>query len=161
MSVFNITSLSRGVTVELPEDPTPEALVKAVNRAIETITNDITRLAAHVQQPKSVPVTSGSSRLVVPYSGQATVYAICDTATSGSDGSNYYTLTLYRNGIAANTITAATSNKEYPQYQSGVALGAVSVGRGDVLSLNLATTGSPSTSIALSNFSILCLLTGI
>lgn len=93
--------------------------------------------------------------MVMPGSGQARVYAISDTATSGSDGANYLVLSATRNGATPLTLTYDTRRTEVVAYLGGMYLGEITVSTGDVVAVAIAVTGAPTPVLTTANFSLL------
>lgn len=143
--------------VQFGPEASPDEMARQTNDALSLIRDDLQRLAQQVQAGATVWLGSGNYRLVATADGIADVWAVSDTATTGSTGANYHTLSLYRNGAAANTVTYRTDRTEVIAYQGGNYLGQATVGIGDVLALNLATTGAP-TALTTDNFCLLCQL---
>lgn len=141
---------SNDARIDWKEDVTPDQMGRDVNDALLLIRNDIQRIAGYALT-KNVTYDSGSYRVAVNGVGVANVWAVFDTATASSDGSNYHVVTLLRNGIAANSLTYDTRNAEIFSYQGGVYLGEVNVTIGDILSVDISVTGSPSPSLTTAN----------
>jgi hypothetical protein len=156
-SVREVATSSQDARVTFKEGDTPEDMASNANDALLLIRDDIQRLAAILSGGVTKSVTSGNHKLPSPGNGIADVWAVSDTATTGSTGGNYHTLTLYRNGAAANTMTYDTRRTEVVAYQGGNYLGQATVGDGDLLTVNLATTGAP-TALTAANLSLRCKL---
>lgn len=152
-----VATASQDARVTFKEGDAPEDMATSVNEALLLIRDDIQRLAGILAGGVTLSVTSGSYRLVAPANGIADVWAVSDTATTGSTGANYHSLSLYRNGAAANATVYRTDNTEVYAYLGGVYLGQSTVGEGDVLTVNIATTGAPS-SLTTTNLSLRCKL---
>jgi hypothetical protein len=148
---------SQGAQVEFRDDETQSEMARIINDTLTLFRDDIQRLAALAQNEATVWGSSGSHKWVATGNGVVQAWAVSDTATS-STGANYHTLTLYRNGAAANAQTYRTDRAEVPAYQGGAYLGEATVAIGDVLSLNLAVTGAPAPTLTTANFSLLCKL---
>lgn len=148
---------SQDARVEFEAEATPEDMAGVINNALILIRDDIQRLAALVQNQGTVYFSSGNHKCPAIGNGVVQVWAVSDTATTGSTGANYHTLRLYRNGAAANGQTYDTRRTEVPSYKGGAYLGETSVAEGDILALNLATTGAP-TALTTANFSLRCKL---
>lgn len=149
---------SQDARVQWDAEATPDSMGDDVNNALVLIRDDIQRLATLVQGSNTIWFSSGNHKAPAIGKGVVQVWAVSDTATSGSTGAAYHTLTLYRNGAAANTQTYDTRRTEVPAYRGGAYLGESSVGTGDILSLNLAVTGAPAPTLTTANFSLLCKL---
>lgn len=152
-----VATSSQDARVTFREDDTPDDMAINVNEALLLIRDDIQRLAGILAGGVTLSVTSGSYLLVAPANGIADVWAVSDTATTGSTGASYHALSLYRNGAAANTTVYRTDNTEVYACLGGVYLGQATVGEGDVLTVNVATTGAPS-SLTTANLSLRCKL---
>jgi len=141
----NSTTSSQDAVIRWEKGDTVETLSEKINDALALITDDAQRIISRQDRLRtsSVLVPASSYRTTIPTAGTASVVALSDTATT-SDNANYHTLSLYRNGVAANTLSIQTRYKEVPAYLAGVTLGTVAVSVGDVLSINLATTGAPT-----------------
>lgn len=141
----NSTTSSQDAVIRWEKDDTVETLAGKINDALALITDDAQRIISRQDRLRtsSIEVPASGYRTTIPMAGTASVIALSDTATT-SDNANYHTLTLYRNGAAANTITIQTRYKELPAYLNGVPLGTVAVSVGDVLAINLSTTGAPT-----------------
>lgn len=156
-SVREVATSSQDAYVELLEGDAPDVMSRKLNEALLLVRDDIQRLASLAKVGASTVITSGNHKLPSPGSGIADIWAVSDVTTTGSTGGNYHVLTAYRNGAAANTITYDTRRTEITAYQGGVYLGQSSVADGDLLSINLSTTGTP-TALTLSNLSLRCKL---
>ena len=151
---------SQDARVELDADATPEDIAKEVNDALTLMRDDIQRLAGTVTKSVTYHMSTIGVRLPVTATGIARVWAISDTATASSDGSNYHVLTLTRNGITVGSMTYDTRNTEIPAYQGGCYLGEVSVGERDVIAVSIAVTGSPSPALSSDNFCLYSIVRG-
>lgn len=152
---IDVSVSSQDARVTLAEGDTPDAMAENINAAIQLLRDDIQRLSSAISKRTALQIVSGNHRLPMPASGIADVWVISDTATTGSSGANYHTLSLQRNGAAANAITYRTDRAEIPAYRGGCYLGSASVGAMDVLAVSIATTGAP-TALTLANFSLFC-----
>jgi hypothetical protein len=130
----------------------------AINDALDQLKTDIQQLAGLTSKGETTAVSSGNFRLVVPRSGIIRVSVISDTATAGSTGAIYHTLSLRRNGVAANTQTADTRRAEVPAYLGGAYLGEAAVAAGDVISAFIVVTGAPSPTLTTANLCLSCTL---
>lgn len=157
----NSTTSSQDAVIRYEDGDTVESLAEKVNEALTLVADDAQRITSRQDRLRtaSTEIPAGTYRTTIPIAGTATAWALSDTATAGSDNANYYTLSLYRNGSAANTVTNQTRYKELPAYLGGVALGTVAVSQGDVLAINLATTGAPATAITTANLLIKVIVT--
>lgn len=149
------TTSSQDAFVRFEQDEKPEEMADKINAALQLISDDAQRSTSRQDRLRDAPYLLPASgyEVMCPEQGTATVVAISKVATTGSDGSNYHTIRLLRNGVAANTITAETRYKELPLYLGGVSVGQVTVNPKDWLSLSLSTTGSP-TSLAITDLLI-------
>lgn len=152
-----VATSSQDARVSFGKDDKPEDMATNTNEALLLIRDDIQRLASVLSGGVTKVVTSGNHKLPSPGNGIADVWAVSDTATTGSTGAAYHTLSLYRNGALANTITYRTDRTEVAAYQGGNYLGQATVGEGDLLSVNIATVGAP-TALTTANLSIRCRL---
>jgi hypothetical protein len=157
-SARKVATSSQDARVEFSDDATPQDMAASVNDALILVRDDIQRIA-DLASNKTVYFGSGNHKAVSLGNGVVEVYAVSDTATTGSTGANYHTLTLYRNGVAANTQTYRTDRTEIVSYKGGNYLGQSTVSEGDLLSINLATTGAP-TALTTANLSLRCQLRG-
>jgi hypothetical protein len=147
---------SQDAKVAFTDDTSLPDAAEDINRALGLVRDDLQRLAGQNQPGKPYYAGSGNFRWMSPVSGQVRVWAVSDTATAGSTGAAYHTLTLYRNGAAANTQTYDTRRAEVPKYLGGAYLGEATASVGDVLYLNLAVTGAPAPTLTTANFTLLC-----
>ena len=160
-SAFNPVGIkSQNARVDIKEGDKPEVITSKVNDALALIRDDIQRLAGLTQKNSTIIMSGSGSKLPVTTAGVARVFAISDTATASSDGSNYHVLTLLRNGVTPVTMTYDTRNTEIPAYLGGCYIGEVAVGVKDVLSVSVAVTGSPSPSLSTDNFCLLSIIAG-
>ena len=143
--------------VTFQAEATPADMATAINAALALIRDDLQRLAQQVQAGSTAYHGTGAHRWTATGAGIADVWAISDTTTTGSTGANYHTLSLYRNGAAANTLTYDTRRTEVASYKGGNYLGQSAVAVGDMLTVNLATTGAPTT-LTTANLTLLCKL---
>lgn len=150
-----IAITSQFAQAEFDPAGTPQDWSESVNQALGLITDDLQRLAG--RQPPGFPITSGTYRAVMPANGQARVYAISDTASSGSTGGNYLVLSAKRNGTTPLTLTYDTRRTEIYAYLGGMYLGELTVSTGDVVTVAIAITGAP-TALTTANFSLQILL---
>lgn len=155
-SARKVATSSQDARVEFDDGATPEDMANSINDALILVRDDIQRLA-DLSAGKTVYFGSGNHKAVSPGNGVVDVWAVSDTATTGSTGANYHTLTLYRNGAAANTQTYRTDRTEIVSYKGGNYLGQATVAEGDLLTINLATTGAP-TALTTANLSLRCQL---
>ena len=151
-----IAITSQFVQAEFDPASTPTEWAASVNEALELIVDDLQRLAGRTES--SLPVASGTYRMVMPANGQARVYAICDTATSGSDAFNYVALQLSRNGTLPLTLTYDSRRTEVFAYMGGIYLGEMPVSTGDVVAVAININGAPSPVLTTDNFSLLVFL---
>ena len=151
----NSTTSSQDAAIRFEEGDSKDTMADKINKALQLVADDTQRVTSRQDRlrEQSVLVPASSYRVICPIDGVATVSAISDTPTTGSNAGNYNALSLYRNGIAANTVSNQTRYKELSRYGTGVSLGQVVVNQGDVLAINLATVGVP-TIINLSNLLI-------
>jgi hypothetical protein len=140
----------------LSPDSSPDEWQDSINAALGLITDDIQRIAGRTLP--AAPIVSGTHRAVMPASGQARVYAISDTATSGSTGGNYLALSATRNGTTPLTLTYDTRRTEVIAYRGGMYLGELTVSTGDVVTVAIAVTGAPTPVLTTANFSMLIFL---
>jgi len=152
-----VATSSQDARLTFEEGDEVKNVVDKTNEALALVRDDIQRLAGIATKAVDVVITSGTYRLPMTASGIAEFWAISDTATTGSTGANYHTISLRRNGAAANTITYRTDRVEMPAYLGGAYLGSSPVGQGDVMAVNIATTGAP-TALTTANLSLLCKL---
>jgi len=148
---------SQDARVEFEAGAKPEDMARGINAALLLIRDDILRLAQQVLGPATTTHGSGNHRWTASGAGIADVWAVSDTASTGSSGANYHTLSLFRNGAAANTVTYDTRRTEVDSYKGGNYLGQTTVSVGDMLVVNIATTGVP-TALTTANFSLVCKL---
>lgn len=151
---------SQGARVSVSADDTPDAIGQKVNEALTLIRDDIQRLAGVIGQNPSIGVASGTDRVCVTKAGQARVWAISDTATTGSGAGDYHTLTLKRNGVTVGSLTYDTRRTEVPAFQTGCYLGEVAVGERDVLIVNVDVTGAPAPTLTGDNFCLFVIVQG-
>lgn len=156
----NSTTCSQDAVIRYEDGDTVETLAEKINEALTLVADDAQRITSRQDRLRNadVQVPTSGYRVVIPIAGTATAWALSDTPTTGSDNANYHSLSLYRNGAAANTITAQTRYKELPAYLGGLALGTVAVNQGDVLAINLSTTGAP-TALTTANLLIRVIVT--
>lgn len=95
--------------------------------------------------------------IAIPVAGIAQVYAV-PTASTTSDGSNYHTIKALRAGQDESGVSVNTSVVELTAYQR-VYLGRFVVGQGDVITLQVSVTGTPSPELSNANFVLQCELT--
>ena len=146
-----IAITSQFVEVEFEDGAEASAWEDSVNKALGLVKDDLQRLAG--RPFPLAPVTSGNYRMVMPVAGQARVYAISDTATSGSTPGNYHVLSATRNGVAPLTLRYDTRQTEIIAYRGGMYLGELTVSAGDMVAVAIATTGAP-TALTLANFGL-------
>lgn len=132
--------------------------------SLDLLRDDVQRLSCGTQVNKPVAL-SGYQRVACPFSGQLRLTAISDAASTGSTGVNYMKIYGVKNGVGTsatgmggNGIVYDTSKKEVPLFLGGIYLGEISVARGDVIQVAVATTGAPAIPLAASNFTLLCTL---
>jgi len=151
---------SQGARVEVAEDASVTDLADKINDALRLVRDDIQRLAGLVTKSVTVETASGNFRLPMTKTGIARTWAISDTATAGSTGAAYHTMTLLRNGVAPITLTYDTRRVEVPKYLGGVYLGETAVNAGDVLAVNLVVTGAPAPTLTTANFCLRSIVRG-
>lgn len=151
---------SQGARIDVPDDASVTDLADKINDALRLIRDDIQRLAGLVTKSVTITLGSGDYRLPITKTGIARTWAISDTATAGSTGAAYHTLTLLRNGVAPITLTYDTRRIEVPKYLGGAYLGETAVNAGDVLAVNLVVTGAPVPTLTTANFCLLCTVRG-
>lgn len=154
-----VATSSQDSRVEFDPEATPEDMANKINDALILVRDDIQRLASAFGNGAIIVLSSGNYRLPATASGQARVWAISDTATTGSTGANYHTLTLTRNGLAVGTMTYDTRRTEIPSYLDGCYLGETTVGERDVLAVAVAVTGAPAPALSTDNFCLFCVIT--
>lgn len=141
----------------IPRSPSRHFDPKHPETWVDAVRQDMRNIGKAVG---SAPIYLSGKRVIVPLQGlsqiTANVYAVTDTATVSSGG-NYHTLAALRSGNAGQPISSLAA--EFPAY-SPMWLGAFPVGFGDLLSLSLTVTGSPSPVLTLENFTVLAILTG-
>lgn len=147
---------SQDARVEADKLDTPEHIAEQVNAALQLVRDDLTRLSGD-GSVKTV-LTSGCFRLVSTATGRMDVWAISDTATAGSTGAAYHTLSIKVNGLTPLAQTYDTRRQEIPAYRSGVFLGQITVGYGDVVSVTIVVTGAPAPTLTTANFCVLATL---
>lgn len=147
---------SQFAEVEFAADGKPEDMADEVNRVFGLVTDDLQRLAG--RQPGLAPIGSGTYRACIPVSGQARLYAVSDTATSGSTGAAYHVLAATRNGTVPLTLTYDTRRTEIPAYLGGCYLGELTVSVGDIVTVRVTVTGAPAPTLTSANFSLLIYL---
>jgi len=155
-----VSTSSQDARIETSADDTVEDLGGKVYDALVLVRDDIQRLAGQVTKSVTANLGSGNHRLTATLPGIARVFAISDTATAGSTGANYHTLSLLRNGLAPITLTYDTRRVEVPKYLGGCYLGEIPVTSGDILALNLVVTGAPAPTLTTANFCLLCTVRG-
>jgi hypothetical protein len=155
MSGLNLVGISsQNAKVEWDKNVSPNEMAEKINAALLLIKSDIQRLAGS-NASKNDYGDSGSHRCCVNSAGVADVWAISDTATSGSSAGNKYVLSVQRNGSSGSPVTYDSSVNELFAYRGGMYLGQVTVGPGDVLSILVTKTGTPTPStLTTSNFII-------
>ncbi len=151
-----IAITSQFAEVEFAADDKPEIMADEVNRVIGLLTDDLQRIAGRPQA--LAPIVSGTARLCMPMSGQARLYAVSDTATSGSTGAAYHVLAATRNGTVPLTLTYDTRRVEIPAYLGGCYLGELKVSVGDIVTVRVTVTGAPAPTLTAANFSLLIYL---
>lgn len=122
--------------------------------AMESILADLQSLAIEIGRRRIVHL-SGSERLVMPNAGVVKVYVVSSLETSGSDVSNYFTVNALRNGQAETGVSLDTSKVEVSAY-SERHLGVIQASRGDVIALQVVTTGTLYPILSISNLSLRC-----
>jgi hypothetical protein len=144
MSGLNLVGISsQNAKVEWDKNVSPNEMAEKINAALLLIKSDIQRLAGS-NASKNDYGDSGSHRCCVNSAGVADVWAISDTATSGSSAGNKYVLSVQRNGSSGSPVTYDSSVNELFAYRGGLYLGQVTVGPGDVLSILVTKTGTPT-----------------
>lgn len=151
---------SQDARLELSQDDTPDAIGQKVNDILVLIRDDIQRLAGLVTKSVTITISSGNHRLPMTMAGIAQTWAISDTATTGSTGAAYHTLSLLRNGVAPLTQTYDTRRTEIPAYLGGCYLGETAVDVNDVLAVSVAVTGAPAPTLSTDNFCLLSVVRG-
>ncbi len=109
--------------------------------AITILLADLTRLALEVNRRQVIHLCG--PRLMMPRAGMARVYLVSPVTTAGSDGSNYQTIQILRNGQAASGILQDTRNVEVVAYVPYF-LGTFAVAQGEVLALSITSVGTIS-----------------
>ncbi len=112
-----------------------------LNTVREAIISDLQTLAEAINLRQVLP-HNGSDRLVIPTAGVAKIYCTSAATTVGSDGSNYFTIKVLRNGQDETGLTRDSRHDEIQGY-SEFYLGISNVGKGDILSLQVVMTGGP------------------
>lgn len=142
-------------------DPTasPEDWEQSVNDALGLIRDDVQRQNSASSVRKTTAISCSGYRATMPSSGVANVWAVSDTASAGSTGAAYHTLTLRRNGSAIGTLTYDTRRIEIPAYRGGAYIGKTKVAASDVLSVGVSVTGAPAPTLSTANFVLFCTLT--
>ncbi len=107
----------------------------------EAIISDLQTLAEAINFRQIIP-HNGGDRVVIQTAGVAKVHCTSSVTTTGSDGSNYFTIKVLRNGQDETGLSRDSRQGEI-QGHSEFYLGVVAVGRGDILSLQVAMTGGP------------------
>lgn len=151
---------SQDARIEFAEDDTPEDLARKVNDALVLVRDDIQRLAGLVTKSVTDTISTNGLQIPMTMAGTASLWAISNTATAGSTGAAYHTLTLTRNGIVVGTQTYDTRRAEILAYKGGNYVGQVQVGVGDILAATLAVTGAPAPTLTTANFCLLCTVRG-
>lgn len=153
-SDISLLSQDARIAASSEDVQTVEWLVNETNAVIKMVSNDIQRLATSMGVVDTQFYSSGTHRHAVPTSGIARIWAISDTE-SVSDGSNYYILTILRNGVAPLSFSYDTRDNEVKAYLGGQYLGELTVSQGDIIEVSIATTGAPSPTLSTGNFSLL------
>lgn len=142
----------------IPKSPGRHFDQKDPSGWVDAVRQDMRNLGKAVG---SAPLYLSGPRVIVPLQGlsqiTANVWAVTDTATAGSDGSNFHTLAAMRSGNLGNAIDSSAA--EFPAY-GPMWLGEFPVGFGDLLALSLVVTGAPVPVLTLDNFTVLAILTG-
>ncbi len=126
MSRINLRSL-------LSEDADPKDAMRAVIA-------DLQSLGLEVGRKRIIHLCAGD-RLIVPRSGTVKLFVVSSVTSAASDGSNYFTVSLTRNGQAEAEISFVTSSNEITAYAE-MSLGGLKCSQGDVLALQVVLTGS-------------------
>jgi hypothetical protein len=121
----------------------------------KTVGQDLRTIAMRMQAMQSPTPITGGYRASMPYAGVCDVYARSDTATAGSNGTNYHIVNATQNGQAYLANQTDTRQHEIAAY-TDLYLGQFKVGQGDVIAIKVAVTGAPSPTLSVNNFSIRC-----
>lgn len=138
--------------IEFIEGAPPQDWAKAVNESLELVRDDVQRLAGLAAPNNASVVVSGSYRAVMNVAGVARIMAVSDTATAGSTGAAYHTLSATRNGTTPLTLRYDTRRTEVYAYRGGVYIGELTVSAGDVIAVAVAVTGAPVPTLTVANF---------
>lgn len=138
--------------IEFIEGAPPQDWAKAVTDSLELVRDDIQRLAGLAEPTTNLVLTSGTYRAVMTVAGVARIMAISDTATAGSTGAAYHTLSATRNGTTPLTLRYDTRRTEVYAYRGGVYIGELTVSAGDVIAVAVAVTGAPAPTLTTANF---------
>lgn len=122
--------------------------------AIAALLADLQSLAIEVGRKRIVHLSSGD-RLVMPRAGIAQIYAVSSMTTTGSDVSNFFTVNVTRNGQAETGVSLDTSKVEVTAYAERH-LGVLPVSRGEVIALQVVTTGTLYPILSTANLSLRC-----
>jgi hypothetical protein len=123
------------------------ALKSVQNEKVEQdVRDDLQALSEAIAPP---PWTGTGQQVMLGVSGSFEVYATCTTDTSGSDGSNYHTVQISRNGAVAQSRrstdtdfinTSEVEVEAYKQYFAGEFAG----DEGAIITVDICVFGAPS-----------------
>lgn len=119
----------------------------------ESIKTDLQQIAMAIDVSKRTSL-SGGDRVMVPRAGVVNIFMVCDTATSSSSTA-YHVLTALRNGQDETGISINSYTNELVAYKEYY-MGQRPVSQGNVVSIDIAVTGSPSPTLSNDNFTIRC-----
>ena len=95
--------------------------------------------------------------IAVPYAGQVSVYVV-PSVTTTSDSTNYHIIKALRSGQDETGIALDSRTVEFTAYKQ-LFLGHLLVAMGDIVTVDVAITGSPSPRLSGADFAIRCELT--
>lgn len=120
----------------------------------QNVKDDVASLCRVVNNASPV-ITSAWQSVLCGATGTASIYASAAAASTGSNGSNYWSITALRNGRQLDTpLVIRTDVREVELYKY-VCLGQSKVALGDVIEISVAQVGSPISTILASHWTLL------
>lgn len=119
----------------------------------EGVKTDLGNIALKIGQPETLYL-SGANRIAIPRPGVAKIWAISDTATAASSSTANHVITALKSGQATD-ISLDSDDNEIVAYQQYF-MGEIPVSQGNVISIEVTVTGSPSPTLSNDNFTVRC-----
>jgi len=152
-----VSPLSQSATLNIPDDSDLKTTIEKLNGYLELLRSDIQQLAGQFTSKNTTYLSGSGGSLLCTATGIGSLTAHASTGQV-STVSDYSTIRLLRNGVNANNVVNDSRETPIPAFLGGISLGVIAVTIGDVLSLSIVTTGSPTPTLTASNFSLLLTL---